>query len=112
MYVRVHAEGRVLHIFSLSELKEQVVSFSRFNSACMSIRSSLGQKKRQRGKFWLEVHVHLQKCLVFSKPVFIGFGKTAIEAVIDDFGLGNALSTSTYTLVMSLVNERNTVKLF
>lgn len=51
MYVRVHAEGRVLHIFSLSELKEQVVSFSRFNSACMSIRSSLGQKKRQRGKF-------------------------------------------------------------
>lgn len=56
--------------------------------------------------------MHLQKCLVFSKPVFIGFGKTAIEAVINDFGLGNALSTSTYTLVMSLVNERNAVKLF
>lgn len=40
------------------------------------------------------------------------FGKTAMEIVINDFDLGNALFTPICTLAMSLVNERNTVKLF
>lgn len=40
------------------------------------------------------------------------FGKTAMEIVINDFDLGNALFTPIYTLPMSLVNERKTVKLF